>query len=282
MITRYARQIYNYVKDIDTELENLKTRTNEMEQYSFSKLSSWHQCKYGFYQKYILHKKGITNAFSEFGSFVHELLEKYAKKEIELWDLPELYEWGFEAAITSKFPYNKYKFLKKSYHDQGLAFMKAFQGYEDYEILGVEQKFIIPMYDWELVGFIDLLFKDENGKLIIRDYKSKASFKNEEEKMQYARQMYLYSMYVKQEYGRFPDELQFLMFRENKTVSIPFDENALNEALEWANGTVNEIRNAFDYPPASENCDDFYAANLCNMRKECMYNAVVKKKRKEK
>lgn len=253
----------------------------ELEKYSFSKLSSWHQCKYGYYQKYIEHKSGEGNAFSSYGSFVHEILEKYAKGEYRLWDLPSIYEWGFDAAIKEKFPWNKYKNLRQSYHDEGLTFLKKFQGYDDYKILGVEQGFEIQISDWTLIGYIDLIFEDD-GEIVIRDYKSKAEFKNDKELKEYARQMYLYSTYVKKEYGKFPKELQFLNFRKTMEPKIiAFDEDDYNEAIEWANNTVREIRNAFAYPPMSLRCGDFYASELCNHRKYCIYNEAVIKKAKE-
>lgn len=257
------------------ELEEKKTL--EREQYSFSKLSTWWQCPYGFYLKYIEHQKGIGNAFSSYGSFVHELLEKYAKGDAEIWDLPSMYEWEFDVAVPEKFPWNKFVKLRDTYYQQGLDFLQTFEGYDNYKILGVEQEFTKEIDDWTLSGFIDLLFEDENGKLIIRDYKSKAGFKNAEELKKYARQLYLYSTYVKDTYGRFPDELQFLCFRKKQLIKLDFDENAFNEAIEWAKNTVSEIRNAFDYPPMNRPCDDFYADNLCNHRKTCIF----RKKKKE-
>lgn len=193
-------------------------------------------------------------------------MERYAKGEVEIWDLPRLYEWEFESAIPEKFPFNKYVKLRDSYYKQGLDFLKSFQGYDKYKILGVEQDFDSEIADWVFNGIIDLIFEDKNGKLIIRDYKSKASFKNAEEQREYARQLYLYSKYVFEKFGRFPDELQFLMFRKNTLIQIAFDLGDYQEAIDWANDTVKTIRDAFDYPPR---CDAFFSENLCNHRKYC-------------
>lgn len=245
---------------------NNQTESKSLEQYSFSKLSTWWTCPYGYKLKYIDHKSGIGNAFSSFGTLVHSLMERYAKGELELWDLPSVYEWEFPSAVTEKFPWNKYVDLSKSYYEQGLAFLKAFQGYEKCKLLGVEDEFQLQIDDWMFVGIIDLVFEDEDGRLIVRDYKSKASFKDEKEQMKYARQLYLYSLFVKEKYGRYPDELQFLMFRKQTLVRIPFSQDALNEAVKWASDTVRIIREAFDYPPT---CENFYGDNLCNHREYC-------------
>jgi hypothetical protein len=193
-------------------------------------------------------------------------MERYANGELEIWDLPSVYEWEFDSSVIEKFPWNKYVNLKDSYYKQGLSFLKSFQGYDNYKILGVEEEFKIQIDDWIFVGVIDLVYEDENGRLIVRDYKSKASFKDDKEKAKYARQLYLYSLYVKEKYGRYPDELQFLMFRKQTTVPIPFDLDKLEEAKKWAADTVRIIREAFDYP---HTCDDFYGDNLCNHREYC-------------
>lgn len=238
------------------------------ERYSFSKLSSWWTCPYGFYLRYILKDEtGVGNAFASFGTLVHGLMERYAKGECKVEDLPDLYEWQFDVAVPEKFPYNKYVDLRDSYRKQGLSFLQEFEGYDDYEILGVEEEFELNVDDWVFVGVIDLVFKDKDGRLIIRDYKSKASFKNAEEQHKYARQLYLYALYVKEKYGKCPDELQFLMFRkEREPLRISFNEVDLKEALDWAKLTVGEIRDAFAYPA---NCEEFYGNNLCNFRNTC-------------
>ena len=253
-----------------------QTGTPAKERYSFSKLSSWRVCPYGWRLRYIDGRAGIGNAFSSYGTFVHSIMERYSKGESEIWDLPALYEWEFDTAVPEKFPRISAKLnLRDSYYQQGLDFLKNFQGYDQYEILNVEQKFDIEIDDWIFNGVIDLVFKDENGRLIIRDYKSKASFESKKEKHEYARQLYLYSLYVKEAYGKYPDELQFLMFRKNKLEILEFNSDDLEEAISWAKETVQTIRDAFDYPPAcglaAPKSDTFYAENLCNHREYCEF-----------
>lgn len=199
-------------------------------------------------------------------------MERYAKGEADIWELPTLYEWEFDTAVPEKFPWNKYVILRDRYYRQGLDFLKSFQGYDKYEILGVEQSFVQDIEDWTFTGIIDLILQDENGKLIIRDYKSKAEFKNDKEKTEYARQLYLYSMYVEEKFGRPPDELQFLMFRKQNLITISFNKSDYNEAIEWAKNTVRMIRCALEFPPR---CDEFYANNLCNHREYCKFKGKV-------
>ena len=237
------------------------------ERFSFSKLSAFHTCKYGYKQTYIDHKKGAGNCFSYYGLEMHSLLERYARGEIDLWDLVDVYQWEFDAAVPEKFPSTKFcKDMRKLYYEQGLEYLKNFPGYGDRKILEVESQFDHDIDDWVFNGVIDLVFEDKDGKLVIQDYKSKSSFKNKHEQAEYARQLYLYSLYVKDKYGKYPDLLRFMMFRKNVAVDIPFNEDDFNEALNWAKDTVKEIRECWDFTPS---CDEFFAQNLCNHREYC-------------
>lgn len=243
---------------------------SELERYSFTKLSSFHQCPYGYKLRYIDHNAGEGNAFSSYGSEIHSLLERYAKGEIDLWDLPHVYEWEFDSAVPEKFPYNKFTDLRESYYQQGLNFLNSFQGYDGCQILGIEQEFEIPIDDWIFNGFIDLIIRDKDGTLILQDYKSKAKFKSAKEKHDYARQLYLYSMYVKEKFGVYPDKMRFLMFRSQKDEDIDFNIADLDEAIQWAKQTVKDIRECWVFLPK---CESFYGNNLCNHRGYCEFKA---------
>lgn len=240
---------------------------NKLERYSFSKLSAFHTCKYGYKLTYIDHLKGIDNSFALYGVLVHSIMERYAKGELELWDLPKVYENEFESVVNMPFPKSEFvKDMKELYFNQGLEFLKHFQGYDKYKILGVETNFDLQVEDWIFTGIIDLIYEDGNGQLIVLDYKSKASFKNKEEKRKYARQLYLYSLFVEQKYGRYPDKLIFYTFRKQTQVTIQFNEDDLIETVTWAKFTVKEIRNCTSFTPS---CEEFYGHNLCNHRGYC-------------
>lgn len=237
------------------------------ERYSFSKLSSFHTCKYGYKLTYIDHKKGVGNCFSSYGTEIHSLMERYAKGKLDLWNLVDTYKWEFDAAVPEAFPSFEFcKNMKELYYKQGLEYLKNFPGYADRKILEVETAFDLDIDDWTFTGIIDLVFEDKDGRLIIQDYKSKSSFKNKKEQAEYARQLYLYALYIKEKYGRYPDVLRFMMFRKNTVVDIPFNETSLSEALGWAKDTVKEIRECWSFPPK---CEEFYSQNLCNHREYC-------------
>jgi len=241
--------------------------TNAKERYSFSKLSSFNTCKYGYWLTYIEHQKGVGNCFSSYGTEVHSLMERYAKNELSLWDLASTYEWEFESAVPEEFPSLPFcANLKELYYEQGLNYLRNFGGYPKYKILEVEKQFDIDIDDWTFNGVIDLVYEDEQGRLIVHDYKSKSSFKSKAEQKEYARQLYLYSLHIKEKYGRYPDILRFMMFRKETPVALPFKMYGLTEAVHWAKNTVQSIRNCWDFSPS---CEEFFGNNLCNHRESC-------------
>lgn len=132
----------------------------------------------------------------------------------------------------------------------------------------METKFKIPITDFDLTGFIDISFVDELGRAILRDYKSSKTI-SKADLPHKVRQPYLYSLYFKQAYGRYPDALQFYTFRNPKQriVEIPFKEEEMENAVQWAIDTVAQIRQewAFEKQP-----DDWFCHQLCGQRERCL------------
>lgn len=240
--------------------------------YSYSKLTSFNTCKFGYRKRYIEHQRGIGNCFSSYGTLLHSILERYGKGELSIESLLDTYEWEFGTSVSEQFPNTKYcPDMRKLYYNQGLDFLSNFKGYSNIDILDVETEFDIPLYDWIFTGVIDFVFIDKKtNELILRDWKSKSSFKNKQEEAEYRRQLYLYCIYIKNRYGRYPDKLQFYLLRKNKIIEACFKEEDLLEAVNWANNTVKEIRQCWSYPPSP---DAWFCNYLCNHRTSCPYKA---------
>ena len=225
------------------------------------------------------HEQGENNAFAQYGSFVHSLLERWGKDELAEYELLGEYEDKFFDRVTQEFPPNKYTDLSKKYYDDGVQFLSNFEGVDAKEILGVEEHFEEPIAaadgrdSFIIQGFIDLIYIDSAGRLVVHDWKSKAKFKNPAEQKKYARQLYIYSIYVKLRYGKFPDLLRFHMFRNSKDVDIKFNIDDYYEAINWMQETVKEIRDCGEFESRP---DDFYCQYLCDMRLKCCGETATK------
>lgn len=229
----------------------------DAERYSFSKLSSIWQCPYSYDLSYNYGKKGEQNCFAECGSFVHEIIEKYLRGELLQFELKDYFLENFKEAVPGGIALSTAKGysvpLTQKYIDQISDFLEKFDGFyidgHKLEVIDVEKKFVYVLEIADetrstpiiLTGILDVVAKDVEGNLYILDHKSKAGFKNKEERDFYARQLYLYSIYIKHKFGKYPKALVFDMFRIGSMEVIPFSKKSYEEALQWAVKSIDKI-----------------------------------------
>jgi hypothetical protein len=262
--------------------------------WSFSKLNTYRNCPYSWYDIYINKADRLQNAFSQYGILVHELLEKYALGKIDdkneyfsTWELGLMLDELYDEYVTEKFPYNKYKDLSISYREQANSFFENIEENEvvagieseKYEILGVEHSFTFPIKDdksdrvWDCRGFIDLVLRDkEDGKIIIVDHKSKSiktNKKGEPNKKDIEdayRQMSMYAIPIKELYGEYPKEIWINAFKIQTVFKREFLEEYAEEALSWALEIIHEIENDKEF---FKTPDSFFCTQLCSCRETC-------------
>lgn len=237
--------------------------------WSFSRINSFeHGCQFCWFQNYLIKERGEGNAFSDYGSLMHDILERYFKGELMSWELEDEFSNGFFEKV-GEFPYNKYVDLRVNYYNQGIKYLQEFDGFPDYEILEIEPDINVNIGGYEFVGFIDLLVRNKrNGKLIVIDHKSKAEFKTKEELREYGHQLYLYSVWVHEKYGEYPNLLKFNMFRKQKEKTIIFKEKELEVSKQWMLDSIQRIRDCEQFSVTS---DDFFGTQLCNNRDHILH-----------
>ena len=264
--------------------------------WSFSSISNYNNCPKCFYLSYLqdppLDKE--SNAFAQWGTLCHSLLERYVKDELELYELGAKYEEEYDKIVTLFFPFNKYVDLNEKYYLYGKEYFNSFNGFsDDWEIVDSEKEIHLDINGNMFIGYIDLIVRDKNNReYIIIDHKSKAKFKDEKEQAEYARQLYLYSLYIKQTYGKYPSRLIFNMFRANEIINIAFNEQALNEAVNWFVNSIKDIKkdNKFldkikiRYIKNKKRLkdfkrDDYFCNNLCGVRRFCMRSREYENKK---
>ncbi len=241
--------------------------------WSFSRLNSFYNCCYEWKLHYIECNKSENGAFGEYGSLMHEILEKYIKEELSLFELNQYYEKHFNDKIPHDFPPNKYVDIRQSYYDKGIEYLNNIDlDLDRYEILGVEKEIRFKIEDKDFVGYIDLLVKDkETGEIIIIDHKSASikilkngSISKSDQKhfLEFKRQLYLYSIPIVKEYGSV-SKLKWNMFKDQKWIEIPWKQEEYDEAIQWAKDTLKLIENESLWLP---NQDYYYCNYLCGQR----------------
>ena len=261
--------------------------------YSYSQLTSFDECKYGFYLRKIEKvEEETSNAFAERGSLIHDLLDMWAKKILTKEEMLQEYERRYADEVVTGWPriLASKGYAKKAY-ETGVQFLENFDEFEGYEVLSAEEKFQLdlPLSNGEtrpFVGVIDMILREnKSGDLIICDHKSKSlqSFRKDEDKMY--RQQLLYATFVKQKYGKFNDVNMFHLFNEAgcKPMRL-FSEQDYNEAIDWATKQILGIEGCtvLDWLQCKEK-GDYYCAELCSMRKICPTGstALAPKQRKD-
>ncbi len=242
----------------------------KLDRYSFSKLSTFNNCVLEFIYTYILKEEQISNCYASYGTFVHKLLQQYALGELEIYELLDRFVEWYDENVPEPFPtLRNGKYAGDAYYEDGVRYFTNFEGFGDYKVIAVEDKFEIQIEDFCFSGIIDLLLSDDEGNLIINDHKSKSEFKDEDEERKYRRQLYLYAHYVKEKYGKFPSMLRFNMFRKQIEREYKFNIDDYNEALRWSIDTVKKIRQlyaAYSY---------FGCNQICGHREECAMKQEV-------
>ena len=245
--------------------------------WSFSRLESFHQCPYAWRRTYIDCEDKVSNAFAEYGSCCHKLLQDYEEGKVDLFDLPAEYERRFGEEVVTNFPPNKYTDLQESYYLKGLKYFEEIDlPLDDITILGVEEKVNFELGGKPFIGFIDLRYKDADGNHVFCDHKSasikmlknNSISKSDKDKMKkYEYQQYLYTIpFI--ENGEKVDYLVWNFFNTQKMYKISWTKEGYEEARQWALDTIKEIEAEDDFYPAPSY---FVCWNLCDHRDFCEY-----------
>jgi hypothetical protein len=225
--------------------------------------------------KYLDEKQGIPNAYAQYGSFVHSILEKYFKNELNIFELSEYYTDNYASKVTEYFPKHPYVDLAQTYYDKGREYFDNFDGLEQYKMIGVEKKIELKVEGYNFVGYIDLLAKNNEENIEVIDHKSrdlkprsnrKKPTKSDMELDDYLKQLYLYSIDVKEKYNTYPKYLNFNVFRSSAWIKEPFNLSKLEESKHWLIDTIHNIEKETEFNPKP---DKFFCRCLCDFRHEC-------------
>lgn len=229
-------------------------------------------CPYQFFLTYIRPAEKQPLFFSDYGTFIHKIIEKYLKGELEKNKLVPYYLQNFRANIQAKAPTQA---VFESYFNQGLTSLRNID-FPYPTPLAVEKRVDFFIDKHPFVGIIDCV-AEENDEIVILDNKSrtlkprskrKKPTRSDEELDSYLRQLYLYSAAVKDLYGKFPVKLCFNCFRSCELISEPFLYNKYEEALEWTESSIEKITQNDDWGPDMEYWKCRY---LCDVRDQCEY-----------
>jgi hypothetical protein len=253
---------------IDMTLENMK--------FSYSSISSFNTCAYGFYLTYIEYNERVGNFFSDFGSFSHLILEKYFSRELEIMELASYYEEHYAENVVS-YPPNYPVGMADKYYNEGLLFFENFSFDRDkYEVLSIEDKVESCHNDIKLVIKPDLILKDkESEDIILYDYKTSNPYKNGKEdkkKMDdYKKQMYLYSYFINHNTDKKINKIKLWFIRSDKMYEFDYIESEAEDVVNWFYSNILNIQLEENYNPCDIIKNKYFCENLCSVKNSCKY-----------
>lgn len=238
--------------------------------WSFSRLELFHTCPYAFYLTHMQDPPlpQAQNAWAEFGTLCHSLLEEYGNGTLTAEMLVPEYKKRYPTEVIHQFPpVGKGNYGEKTYNE-GLEYFSQFSGFGDeYDVVSTEEKFLIEVRGYKIAGISDLVLRNkETGKLIVVDHKTKGASSMRKDISTFKKQLYLYAEHVKQKYGEYPDELRFNMIRNKDTIAEKFSIDKLEEMKDWVEETIDIICLEDEFAP---NPNMFYCRHICSMIEHC-------------
>lgn len=153
----------------------IKKKYNTDTIYSWSRISCYAERPWEYYIRYIQkHKVDTNNVYTHFGTIVHDLVQGVYEGHHTREDLPKKFsdavtEWSISSNL--KFPDEN---IERGYIDN----LKLY--FEQVEILDVDMHIEKPVqivFENEgrnivFIGYIDAMYQDEDGNIIILDFKT--------------------------------------------------------------------------------------------------------------
>ena len=238
--------------------------------WSYSSINTYLQCPRAFKCIYIDAESKEQNAFAQWGSYMHSILESYYRGKLDLFDILQEYQKHYDQNVTIDFPPNKYVDLNQTYYEAGEHFCSEFNDeFARYKVLDIEKSFTTTIGGFNFVGVIDLILQDpDTHEYIIVDHKSH-KFKNQKEINTYLMQLYLYATYVFETYKEYPTKLIFNELRTGRLIENTFEKQIYDECVEQFISVIHSIYEDTDFAP---HIDDFFCSYLCSVRSWCPYS----------
>jgi len=240
--------------------------------FSFSSVSSFDTCAYGWKLLKIDAEDSVQNFFAQYGLAIHSVMEEYWKYEIEIQDMRQRFIDLYPEIVTEPPPPYP-RGMEDNYYKDALTFFDSYDILRDkFEPLFIEDKIDAEYKGIKLVVKPDLVIRNrKSGKTYLLDYKSSRPLKNKDwdmEKMAgYEKQLLLYCYFLEKHMNINIDEIALLFTRLGKTYYIEKTEEKTKEVLDWFTNTVEQIRNEEDFEPNTSS--KYFCSNICSVRNSC-------------
>lgn len=238
--------------------------------WSYSRADTFEDCPHRWFLRYIKGHKDIDMFYASYGKFMHKLIEQYYRGEITKEQMLRRYYADFRTEVVG---YRPKESIVKSYIDGGADYLRSFSEFP-FNMVDVERYVEFSIDGIPFVGYIDYV-GEKDGEFYIVDNKSrnmkprskrKKPTKNDAEIDKMLRQLYIYSVAIEQTYGKLPKALCLNCFRSGTFIEEPFDNDAFENAKQWAVGVVRKAEQEQDFNPVMNMFGCFW---ICGVHNHC-------------
>lgn len=164
------------------ELEKIKKKYGVTRLWSWSRMNTFMTSKFEYLLKYILKSKEdrCDSCYTTLGTICHDTLDKFYEGDIEYEGMIDEYNDGFTTAITiadlkfNRSDEEKNKSIGEKYNQNLIHFFENHTVYK-YK-LAIEKPIIANINGNVFVGYIDAIYKDEDGYYYPLDFKSSSIY----------------------------------------------------------------------------------------------------------
>jgi hypothetical protein len=253
------------------------TEQLETMNFSNSSINTFETCGWQFYLTYIEKVPKVGNFFSDYGSFIHLVIEKYLKGKLEIWEMLDYYQKEFSNNIKNSPP----AFMRNAwndYYDAGYEFFKNFNfDRDEYELIQLED--FVKGTDRGINVTIkpDIVIKNKTtNELTLLDFKTseiinKKGVLDQKKLDGYKSQLNLYVYFLWQFKGLEITKARLWFIRSNTFFDWDYEQYLAQDSLDKFIETAKKIQQAEEWP--YNNSSSFMCSVLCSVRNSCQYRA---------
>ncbi len=210
--------------------------------YSISRLNTFNQCEYEYYITYILGNRGQDNCYSIAGTKMHDHLESIHNGE----STEEEMKNDFENMLI-EFELNGIEFPTSNIKANWVKDMRHFVNhFEKIDRKAVTEPLVLYQLDngiW-LQGYIDAIFPDDDGNLVIIDWKSSSEFTGKR-LTEAGRQLLIYKKALESQTSKKVSKVGWFMM---KYVNVVWDNKIkMYPRRNWVEKIKNELAKDLAY-----------------------------------
>lgn len=250
--------------------------------WSYSRLKAFESCKHYWFLRYIRQVKELDTFYTTYGSFMHEILEGFYSGRVKKEHMLAEFFLNFSKRVRGQRPSSK---IVAKYIRAGQEYLSSFEPLK-MRPLWVEKKLSFDLDGHPFVGIVDFLGESDTDGLCLVDNKSRdlkprskraKPTAKDAELDDMLRQLYLYSIPVQEEFGKYPDYLCFNCFKTGVFIKEPFREERFEEAKRWALDMIVKVEAEEEFEPTQ---DYFFCRWLCGVSDKCVYDIESREERR--